>query len=218
MVGEVEKSGMEPCALCSNTFSRGDMVRLEGKLVCPSCKPQMVQMLQEGVSTADITVGRRDRSLIMGRNARLPDRCVKCNAPAVKRLKRKLFWHKPAWYLLILINLFIYAIVAMIVGKRAVIEVGLCEEHSSRRRKAIAVTWGLVLAGVALFFGAAFYESGPVVFLGVLLLLAAAIYGSIAVPVSRTQRIDKEFVWLKGVNEEFLDSLPEWRGPWGDQR
>ncbi len=28
----------------------------------------------------------------------------------------------------------------------------------------------------------------------------------------RSGRITKDYVWLKGVNKEFLDQLPEWMG------
>src|SRR4051812_44962371 len=51
--------------------------------------------------------------LVMTKSAELPDLCIKCGAPAEGyRLKRNLMWHPPAWYLLILFNLIIYAIVA----------------------------------------------------------------------------------------------------------
>src|SRR6266446_5069294 len=46
----------------------------------------------------------QDRGLLVIRKgAVLPDRCVKCNAPAEGyRLKRNLAWHQPAIYLTIL--------------------------------------------------------------------------------------------------------------------
>ena len=69
--------------------------------------------------------------------ASFPPRCVICNQPAQRRLRRKLFWHPPGYYALICIGALIYVIAAMIVRKSAEFEVGICEEHSARRRNAI---------------------------------------------------------------------------------
>ena len=42
----------------------------------------------------------RDRStLVMSKDSQLPDRCVKCNAFTVGRLRRKFAWHHPAIYI-----------------------------------------------------------------------------------------------------------------------
>ena len=45
-------------------------------------------------------VWRNGKVLIMTKRGRLPDRCVKCNAPSSYRLKRNLMWHSPIWYIL----------------------------------------------------------------------------------------------------------------------
>ncbi len=42
---------------------------------------------------------RRKKTLIIDRESRLPDRCVKCNAPAEERLHVKISWHKQWVYL-----------------------------------------------------------------------------------------------------------------------
>src|SRR4051794_27642362 len=62
--------------------------------------------------------------------ASFPKRCVVCNQPGVKRLQRKLFWHPPGYYLLILAGALIYVIAAMTVRKRASFEVSLCAAHA----------------------------------------------------------------------------------------
>jgi len=49
-------------------------------------------------------VWRDNKTLVMTKDALLPDQCVKCNAPAHGfKLKRKLTWHHPALYLIILV-------------------------------------------------------------------------------------------------------------------
>ena len=58
--------------------------------------------------------------LVMDKTATLPDdRCIVCHAPATgKPLRRKLSWHTPWWYLLVLFNLLVYVIAAMIVRRK----------------------------------------------------------------------------------------------------
>jgi hypothetical protein len=72
----------------------------------------------------------RDQSkMVVSKGALLADRCVKCNAPATgPRLKKKLSWHHPAIFILIFVALLIYLIVAMILRKTAVLELGPLRE------------------------------------------------------------------------------------------
>lgn len=158
------------------------------------------------------TVWRNNSVLVMTKEALLPNRCVKCNAPADEQLKRKLTWHHPALYLLALASLLIYAVVAMIVRKTATVNIGLCEDHSSARRRNISITWALGLASVAGFVVAVMIEDGTFAVLGIFLLLATAIYGIATLRVVAPTKIDDYFVWLKGINADYLQQFPEWRG------
>ena len=75
-----------------------------------------------------------------GQSVVLPDRCIHCNQPAGGfKLKRTVYWHNPALYLLIVISALIYVIVALIVRKSVRLEVGLCQRHRSRRRLGLAL-------------------------------------------------------------------------------
>ncbi len=94
----------------------------------------------DGVETE---MWREGKVLAMRRGGLFPNRCIKCNAPAVAPGRRqKLTWHPPAWYLLILLAVLLYAIVAMIVRKTATIEIGLCERHQKRVLWGRIVGWG----------------------------------------------------------------------------
>ena len=155
----------------------------------------------------------RDKStLVMSKDALLPERCVKCNAFTNGRLKRKFAWHHPAIYILLLAAWLVYLIVAMVVRKRATIEVGLCEEHRAKRRTYILITLALVLLGLAGFVLAIAANDGTPALLGFLLLLTALVFGIIATRVTYPSKIDDRFVWLKGVNSDYLNQLPQWPG------
>lgn len=152
----------------------------------------------------------RNRSLlVMTKEALLPGRCVKCNAYTDERLKRKLTWHHPALYLLIFISILIYVIVAMVVRKTATVNVGFCPEHLAARKKNIAITWALALLSIASFVMGGVLEDVTFIFASLPLLLATAIYGIVTLRVVVPTKIDDHYVWLKGVNADYLQEFPD---------
>jgi hypothetical protein len=94
-------------------------------------------------------------ALVTGTYVTLPDRCVKCNAPAAgKAFRKKFYWHSPFLYLtLLVVGPVIYIIIAMIVRKGATVDFCLCPEHRKRRSTWISITWGVCLAAVAMLVG-----------------------------------------------------------------
>ena len=156
----------------------------------------------------------RDKSiLVMSKGAALPQRCVKCNEPTHGLvLKRKLSWHHPAIYLIILVALLVYLIVALFLRKNAIVEVGLCEKHLARRRQGVLIIWLLFLVGVAGFIMAMVAADATYLLAGLVFFLAAIIFGLISVRVVVPSKIDDKFVWLKGVNKDYLNQLPQWPG------
>ncbi len=167
-------------------------------------------------------VFRKGNLLVMHKEAALPDRCVKSNQPAEgRRLKRKLEWCHSAIYLtLLLLHPFLiflaYLIVSLIFRKRATIFVGLSEEWFRKRRRRIALSWSLVLGGVALAVASGFladrYLAAGVagLFVGIAVILVGAFYGAISARLVAAKRITADYIWLKGVHPEFLAMLPDW--------
>jgi hypothetical protein len=157
-------------------------------------------------------IWRAGSKLVMTRDAQLPDRCVKCNAFTNGRLRRKFSWHHPAIYILLIVAWLVYLIVAMILRKSATVDLGLCEEHSAKRRTYIWISWLLALGGVAGFVLAMSAHDGTPALIGFLLLLTAIVFGVITSRVVYPSKIDDRFVWLKGVNADYLNQLPAWPG------
>lgn len=158
-------------------------------------------------------IWRIKKIVVLRRDGALPDRCIKCNAPAITPYKKQtLFWHHPAVYLLILLNLLIYALVAMFVRRTVKLEIGLCAEHQKRLWWARVIGWGgfvLIMAGCIISAAA---ESAS------LALLTAAlglIWIIVTIAINRlliAARIGEEYIQLKGCGPHFLDSLPVFQG------
>jgi len=167
----------------------------------------------------DNSVWRDGKVLITLVDAEMPHRCVKCNEPADEPTKkRKVYWHHWALYLLILINALIYAIVALVVRKKALVSAGLCTEHKKRRRNALIFGWtgtivGLVLMGHGLGSGSS--GGGVEALVGILTILVSIIAGMIFGRIIYAKKIDKTYVRLKGCGVAFLDSLPQFTGEAG---
>ena len=153
-------------------------------------------------------VWREGKLLMLDRDAMLPPRCVKCNAPEAGRKRLALSWHPPWVFLLILGGLLVYVIVALIVRKSAKLEVGLCDAHRRRRRSFMLLGTALLLLGIGGCF-AGIGNDGPALTLtGVALFLIALGVLAFSARLLTPARIDEQLVQLKGASAVYLDSLP----------
>ena len=158
-------------------------------------------------------VWRDGKSVVLRPGSPLPPRCFKCNAPVeTPAKKRKVYWHHPALYLLVLVNILIYAIVALIVRKKAEVDPALCPAHAKRRWMANAGGWIGVAVGIALAILGGSQENCGVMGLGAVVFLAAIVAAIILARVVYPERITTDFVRLRGGGRDFLDSLPEFPG------
>lgn len=206
-------AGMVVCAECGQAVAQGEAIHFNNLWVCGQCKPVFFQRLKEGVQAGASLLWRSGKVLVAKHDAVLPDRCVKCNAPATRRLPRKLYWHHPAVFLLILCSILIYLVVAIIVRKRANIDIGLCQAHFERRKRDILISWVAALLGIGMIVAAVMYESGLAGVGGAVVLIGSLVYAAVVTPMVSPKRIDREQVFLKGACKEFLEGLPEWTGP-----
>ena len=149
--------------------------------------------------------------------AALPPRCVKCGAPADGHYVQRVFWwYHPAFLLLLFAGILIFAIVALIVRKKATVQLGLCAAHLSRRRHVIAVVTVMSLAGLAAIVGG-FYameayrnDTAPILCTLAALALwitAAVVYSKLGTYLTPT-RIDDHYAYFKGAGPDFLSLFP----------
>jgi len=164
-------------------------------------------------------IWRSGNLLVIRKGAPLPDRCIKTNQPANgKRFRATLYWHHPAIYLLILLNLLIYVIIATALRKTAIVYVGVTEETLQKRRRAILWGWVVGIAGIILFFSALSLQSGLtmgiLILLSLVLMLGGLIGGIAKATLVKVDRIEDEYIWIRGVTNEYLALLPEWNPEW----
>jgi len=126
-------------------------------------------------------------------------------------LKRNLRWHHPMLYLVIFAGVLLYFILSLVLSKSATVHVGLCETHAATRKRDMLITGVLVLLSFGCFFLAAAAEEMTFVLVGIFVLLGAIIYGIVRARVVAPQRIDDHYVWLTGVDDNYLEQFPEWR-------
>jgi hypothetical protein len=155
--------------------------------------------------------------LVMHKLAPLPDICVLSNEPTVSRISRKLQWHHPMLALTIFIGVPVYIILALIMTKRATIQLPLTQDWIARRQRRMIFAWvagllclGLIVGGIAL----AIQMDDPsyllLMLLGIVGGLAALIGGQAAVGLVTPKRMTDDYIWLKGVHPDFLNRLEQW--------
>jgi hypothetical protein len=180
----------------------------------PYAPPKSLDLERDRLLEDPDLAWRDGKMLMVRKGAMLPDRCLKCNAPARGyRFSRSLSWHSPAWILVFLISPLLYVLVYFIVRWRGRVTVGLCPGHRKRRARAIAIGWLTAVAGLGSIIASALVPDRftPItITAGLVLLLGGIIGGLVGSRVLVPRRIDKNFVWLGKVSPEYLAAFPVW--------
>jgi hypothetical protein len=153
----------------------------------------------------------RDRAVvILHISSALPDACVKCGGPPETRLKRNMSWYPPIAYIGLLAGLLPFAIAAIVMQKKATVMVPMCSQHLQTRKRNLLIAWGLALGGLAVAIGGPAIASPSVMIpVGIAVLIAGLIVGTIAANPLKPKKIDAQYAYLKGACEHFLNQLPD---------
>jgi hypothetical protein len=155
-----------------------------------------------------------------GRVLDLPPRCMRCAAPSTTIRSRKFSWH-PQWVtVLLFVGLLPYVIVALILTKKARVEVPLCDRHKHHwlwRLLFLAGVPVVLVVGTFLLWlllsnlGGQIRDSASFVWvicasLFILWLIAAAIMESLSI---RPEEITDTTISLSGVAKAFRDAYED---------
>jgi hypothetical protein len=80
-----------------------------------------------------------------------------------------------------------------------------------KRKTAITAGWVLGLGGIAAFaFGLGYESLGVLIPIGIVAFIVGIVWAIAGVNIVTPARIDREYIWLKGVNKEYLSEFPDW--------
>jgi hypothetical protein len=146
--------------------------------------------------------------------------CLRCGVPSSQRVRRQFSWY-PRWLVvLVLVNLLVFAIVALVMTKRVTVEVPMCDRHRNHWLKRLLINLGVFVGGVVVSGVAVWWanrSAGPdaagLAVLAVMVsllgwLVTAAICGQTAI---RPTKIAEHDFTLTGVADGFLAAMSEHR-------
>lgn len=152
--------------------------------------------------------------LVMQKGMHLPNRCLVCNGPAAVQYPKKMYWHHPGLYLLILMGPLIYVIAALIGRKKADVVLPLCAEHAAKRKKAATISTLLIVIGLVAMMGSCTQIEGDgasfalILLVGLVILVTGAIVSAVGANLIIPKKIDDYYVWLGKVSGSYLSALP----------
>lgn len=186
-----------------------ESIVLSEQVICAQCKPEAVAKLVAGEWLGNAGMWRDGPVLVMGRKAAFPGRCIKCNAETPRRLTRRLSWHHPAWYVLLVLNFILYAVAVIFVHHQVKIEFGLCQTH--RRRWIFSVAAGLLLCvgGFATLVFSVVTATDIASEIGVAMLIGGLVGAVFGCRLVSARRIDRRWMRIAGAGQPFLNSLPD---------
>ena len=149
------------------------------------------------------------KSLVVPKGYIFPAVCLKTGATddLAPRERRKFSWSNPKLALLILINLFIYAIVAAIVSKRGEVQFQLSRNVARKRRNTVLRNWGLFLLAIGCFVGGGYTGQPMLLCAGAIALLLCVILGFVAARFLWPQKVDATHIWIRGIPENVAEAL-----------
>lgn len=165
-------------------------------------------------------IWRKEKLLVMQKNAELPGRCIYCNEKAVLSSKKRILYLN-IWLQIALVLLFVafnvlalipILIIILIFRKSAKIKIPVCQKHRKRRLWITLGTVTVLLISISFGFlsvkNTGYQEAFLIVGLGV--FVVAFILAIIRGQLLKAKKIDSEVIIFKGARSPFLDSLPEY--------
>lgn len=154
-------------------------------------------------------------TLLVDKKAILPKICVKTGqTQGLVEVKRDLTYTPPWVYILLLVNLIVCIIVALITQKKGKITYYVHYTIWEQRKRNILITWAIMLVSIAAIFAPIFLEhrirseiAGMLVIAGFVGILVAIFYGVFATRIVYPNKIDKENMWLKGIEPRVMQTM-----------
>lgn len=166
----------------------------------------------------DTTVCQSDRgTLLVPKKAVLPKICVKTGTTeGLREVKKTLYYYAPWVYILLFLNVIIFAIVASIIRKDGSVKFYVSRPVWEKRNRNLLITWLMILFFLACIFSPIFLENLVrhneevtlyLVIGGILGIFVAIIYGVFSTRIVYPSKIDDQNMWLNGVSKNVMDMM-----------
>lgn len=180
--------------------NRCGLVNFKTDNTCKRCGASFVASPKPS-ETLTSGVWKDSNFLVLEGNADLPRRCMKCNSSNNITDKIIGIGYYPKYNLALLIfGVFYY--------KTYSVGISMCQQHILGRGNKIIVYTLLIIAGAASFIFGYGYYSAFFLIGGVALFAVSCILLTISGTPFAIEKAEDSKVWLKGVNENYLASLP----------
>jgi len=174
---------------------------------------QIDQFYRAPASSVDVTtadnagkIWRVTSSVVVTRETIWPRRCIKCNAPTDKSIRRVLVYINPWIYLSILVNVLLMLILGLIFQKKFRMEIPVCEKHIANRKRVILINWILFMVMLAGIWLTTTWSTEYGFLVITTSLLAMLIYG-MSNRLAYVAKFKEPYIYVRGAKSEFLESL-----------
>jgi hypothetical protein len=160
-------------------------------------------------------VWREGKLIVLRQGTPLPKRCLQTNETISGPYKKiTLYWHSPWLFFLILVHLIIFIIVALAARKSVTLEIAMGPEMLRRKRRLQILGFVIMLSGMieSMIALSQSEPNGTHILVGVLALIVGLFVAAAGSQTLMVQRMEGNYIWLKGASPAYLNSLPEWRG------
>lgn len=147
-------------------------------------------------------------TLVAEHGATLPPRCVRCNRPVNgPPVQCELFESPSKWWLVTIVGVIPWYALRALRGRRSHLSVHFCEIHLGRQRAATRVAILFWATGV-IMIALAQTRHGLDALGGLLALFIGALVWLLSPGTLAAERIDRNHVWVEGIDRRFLAQLP----------
>lgn len=196
-------------------------------------QPPKVDTLIDLSGSQDCGFSVHKKTVIIGKNCRLPFRCIVCNQPAASWFKKRFYWYPP-WHsiafiasffglgmlmpylpksmiILVAIHPLLCLLIISLLRRQSKIKLGLCTTHHKRNNNCKVLQVICIVGIVASFVVLVSYSGSK--FIGLTLLALAILFITVIIlnfyrVHIRVVGITEDTTKLKGFGREFLRSLP----------
>lgn len=177
-----------------------EVINFTTEIICRRCGAPI--SLATAPPVNQVGLWRDANFLVMGDDVDLPKRCMKCNSSGGITFTSFELSYYPKYNLILMLTGFV-------TYRKYRVPVVLCQAHLSNAGTTMKASVLFIILGIiAAIYGSISYSG--ILIVGGGIIAVAGILLSLGSPSFSIERRDQSFIWMKGVNEQYLAMLPHW--------